>query len=58
MIEELFDQMSKGNLLLIDMTYDMFNGMQTYIGDPPFNTNILGKVINMAKLHFQQYTWG
>ncbi|ACP46671.1 cyclase family protein [Sulfolobus islandicus Y.G.57.14] len=36
MIEELFDQMSKGNLLLIDMTYDMFNGMQTYIGDPPF----------------------
>jgi len=36
MIRELFDFIRKGEILVIDMTYEMFNGMQTYIGDPQF----------------------
>ncbi|WP_338598992.1 cyclase family protein [Sulfolobus tengchongensis] len=43
MLEDLFNEMMKGNLLLIDMTYDMFNGMQTYIGDPPFKREYFRK---------------
>ncbi len=36
MLKELFNKLMRGELIVIDLTHELYTGMPTYPGDPPF----------------------